>query len=387
MLFRSEQKVANSRRMRAARAQGTEEQKAADKKRKQAARAQETEEQKADERRRKMEAWHALDPEDYQAALRRMAEARKRRKQAEQRCSRVTAERSANAWRDQGGEVRPPCFAALHDETNLKMISDMHEFLETSVWTTCVCCWRAWYAVDADFVFTCPEVRHNGGRTEKSPWFAIRESQVLGKWCMSPGATSLLDADVRGDLVECRCGATGRKAGCGEKCISCGQKSWLRQACVCEDCGAADDKTQPRRAEMAVDPECAPGVEDGDAMKCLGKPLSEIASPLHDLSDFEEMVIALVHPLVQVYTIPKTGELAYVGHVCNFRQHVPRFMATLPRPPCEMPFIMVRPRAAPGATNCKPRCPFPVDVQKLHSAFLWLQKHNRWYRDIVWLRP
>jgi hypothetical protein len=138
---------------------------------------------------------------------------------------------------------------------------------------------------------------------------------------------------------------------------------------------------------MAVDPRRAPGVEDGDGMKCLGNPLSEIASPLHALSDFEEMVIALVHPLVQVYTIPKTGELAYVGHVCNFRQHVPRFMATLPRPPCEMPFIMVRPRAAPGATNCKPRCPFPVDVRKLRLAFLWLQKHNRWYRRIDWLRP
>ena len=32
------------------------------------------------------------------------------------------------------------------------------------------------------------------------------------------------------------------------------------------------------------------------------------------LTDYEEMVLALAHPLLQVYTIPKTGQLAYVGH-------------------------------------------------------------------------
>ena len=51
----------------------------------------------------------------------------------------------------------------------------------------------------------------------------------------------------------------------------------------------------------------------------LGLPLHQIAPPLAALTDFEEMVLALVYPLVQVYTIPTTGELAYVGHVCNFR--------------------------------------------------------------------
>ena len=62
------------------------------------------------------------------------------------------------------------------------------------------------------------------------------------------------------------------------------------------------------------------------------------------LSDHEEMVLALVHPLVQVYTIPRTGQLAYVGHICNFRQNVTKFLTSLPVMPADMPVVNVRPR-------------------------------------------
>ena len=41
-------------------------------------------------------------------------------------------------------------------------------------------------------------------------------------------------------------------------------------------------------------------------------------------------LLALVHPLVQVYTIPKSGQLAYVGHICNFHQKVSEFLSKLP---------------------------------------------------------
>ena len=53
--------------------------------------------------------------------------------------------------------------------------------------------------------------------------------------------------------------------------------------------------------------------------------------------------LALVHPLVQVYTIPKTGQLSYVGHVCNFHQKVSEFLSSLPTLPCNMPYVKVRP--------------------------------------------
>ena len=35
----------------------------------------------------------------------------------------------------------------------------------------------------------------------------------------------------------------------------------------------------------------------------LGQPLQAIASPMAELTVFEEMVLALVHPLVQAYTL------------------------------------------------------------------------------------
>ena len=49
----------------------------------------------------------------------------------------------------------------------------------------------------------------------------------------------------------------------------------------------------------------------------LGYSVHELAPAVAALTDHEEMVLALVHPLIQVYTIPRTGQLAYVGHICK----------------------------------------------------------------------
>ena len=86
------------------------------------------------------------------------------------------------------------------------------------------------------------------------------------------------------------------------------------------------------------------------------------------------MVLALVHPLVQVYTLPRTGQLAYVGHICNFWQRVSTFLASLPLMPADMPFVMVRPRTCRGRTAGKAL--FKVDVLKLRRAFEWLKEHS-----------
>ena len=103
-----------------------------------------------------------------------------------------------------------------------------------------------------------------------------------------------------------------------------------------------------------------------------------------DLTDFEEMVISLVHPLVQANTIPRTGELAYVGHVCNFRQNVDRFMSTLPVLPQDMPTLFVRPRQSASNPDRMKRKPFEVNMVRLRAAFAWLKEHNHHYRDIPW---
>ena len=59
---------------------------------------------------------------------------------------------------------------------------------------------------------------------------------------------------------------------------------------------------------------------DAGISHVIGLSIEQFAPAVAALSDHEEMVLALVHPLVQVYTIPRTGQLAYVGHICNFRQ-------------------------------------------------------------------
>ena len=106
----------------------------------------------------------------------------------------------------------------------------------------------------------------------------------------------------------------------------------------------------------------------------LGQPVSVLALALHALTDFEEMVLSLVHPLLQVYTVPSTGELAYVGHICNFRQHVSTFLSSLPTLPKHMPFVLVRTRCAKGQSSKKRGALQKVDVPCLRRAFEWLKK-------------
>jgi len=114
----------------------------------------------------------------------------------------------------------------------------------------------------------------------------------------------------------------------------------------------------------------------------LGLSVQEFAPAVALLSDSEEMVLALIHPLLQVYTKLRTGQLAYVGHLCNFRQKVCRFMSSLPTVPQDMPFVQVRPRSS-GARGMF-RAPFKVDTNKLRNAFRWLQQNNPYYHDVEW---
>ena len=83
-----------------------------------------------------------------------------------------------------------------------------------------------------------------------------------------------------------------------------------------------------------------------------------------------------------MYTQPRTGQLAYVGHICNFRQRVTTCLATLPLMPADMPFVMVRPRTCRGRAAGRAR--FKVSVQKLRVAYQWLNKHNPYYFGVQW---
>ena len=338
----------------------------------------------------------------------------------------------------------PPAFAALNNEDALQVIGEMYEAMDQSTWTTCVVCWRAWYAVPREFQFMRCVGRHGLAR----PWYDYRHSGMLGwtrpkrwnRWCMQTREGDSGEDMARHVLSETRGTAAAEDA---MKRIH--QPERHRAATVCHECAVSiedeeqGDVQQRRMYDYVVDPvyeiktESGTGVftsveryEVGEAPATtltdtqgpstghaharlheeqdnrpstghahaslrqdvphreyiLGRPLADMASPIAVLSDFEEMVLALVHPLVQVYTIPRTGQLAYVGHVCNFRQNVPKFIASLPVLPGDMPFVMVRPREFRGQPSSRP--PFKIDVTKVRIAFEWLKKHNAYYRHIAW---
>ena len=306
--------------------------------------------------------------------------------------------------------ILPPCYLGVEDPKNLAVIGEFHDFLDQYVWSTCPTCWRAWYE-------PCGEHSFSQSVGTGRPWFRPGKSNILGKWCFQGSEGTVADTNLLAlnpDVLECKCGATGLEAcpdglvSMDRECCKCHQKQWQRMPRQCLDCCEAStyDRHITRRADYALDPVYV--VDEDSSKRCvetwqlrmdpslhedannpavtrvLGLPLSLAAPPLAALSDFEEMLLSLVHPLVQVYTIPTTGEYAYVGHVCNFRQDVHKFMTTLPLPPEEAPFVFVRPRTSKAAKDQKPRKPVKVDVSKLKAAFQWLKAHNPYYRNVGW---
>jgi DNA replication protein DnaC len=323
-------------------------------------------------------------------------------------------------WGLTGQDVSPPAMAAIHDASSLQIIDEMHSFLADFTWATCVSCWKAWYCVNESFHFSAAALVGPAGTKMTTPWFKLQTSEILaqcvwqGKFCVP---TDLADAFISRNpaLVECTCGCTGALCGSGSECITCGKEAWRRRIGICCLCETEDVKAGVgRRSDAVVDPlweefdgkewlstevpeqprsedvlsryTFPPVDECGDPQKLiiLGRTLADFCPALAQLTDMEEMLISLVHPLVQVYSIPRTGELAYVGHICNFRQDVKAFMRSIPMDPSKIPFVMVRPRVHRSCTDRRVRPPFKVDVTKLQAAYEWLRLHNPYYRDVLW---
>ncbi len=72
----------------------------------------------------------------------------------------------------------PPSFAVLNEDRSLQLIREMYQCLgEGSTWTTCVVCWKAWYAVPSEAHFSIVDAERQGsmGRA-RDAWFAVTES-------------------------------------------------------------------------------------------------------------------------------------------------------------------------------------------------------------------
>ena len=244
----------------------------------------------------------------------------------------------------------PPAFAALHNEGCLAFVSEMYEALDLAQWQTCVVCWRAWYDVPRNYKFKRPSGTLRRGRT----WFNFYGSSVLrgtrrkdvGHWFIQgderAGSAAQAVAFLRSNYDEVTCQRlldrlVDRRLKRGVViCSACAPH--VEDDQLCAPCGV-------RLCDYVVDPLCS---QDGDqalpvlserwhvhvdddgeeqqglhnaarTTPVLGLALQDFAAPVAQLTDQEEMVLSLIHQLVQVYTLPRTGQLAYVGHVCNFR--------------------------------------------------------------------
>ena len=230
-------------------------------------------------------------------------------------------------------------------------------------------CWRAWYDPPQDYDF---EHLVLGRKAAPVPWFNLADSVVVGsgkrhavnQWRLR-GAASAEDATrfLSMNYPEDECRRITERRVCPER---------KRSATICHawEEHVQDDKTLSppggamRLCDYVVDPvlttPSAQGPQvpherfegaswpssdsDAGSSPVLGLSIDVFAPALAALTDHEEMVMALVDPLVQVYTIPRTGQLANVWHICNFRQKVSKFLSSLPTLPGDMPFVQVRPR-------------------------------------------
>ena len=321
-----------------------------------------------------------------------------------------SAQKAAEAEGRPAFPMLPPAFLALHNPRCLGFVRDMYDALDAVEWQTCVVCWRAWFSAPTGFSFQPPA----GARNRARSWFNFHESTVLRATCRKEVDRWYMRAAASPDSVSSAHAFLQHNydPACVKEILGrLEEPSQKRTPIVCTACSPHVENDRlccagsVRLCDYVIDPlfsadicEALPVVSerwhvhakaeapqlDGERARTvvLGRAIQDFAPAVAQLTDQEEMVLCLVHPLVQVFSLPRTGQLAYVGHVCNFRQQVATFFKTLPILPADMPFVMVRPRAFRNKVSNKK--PFKVDVNKLRAAYAWLKQHNGYYRDIDW---
>jgi hypothetical protein len=98
---------------------------------------------------------------------------------------------------------------------------------------------------------------------------------------------------------------------------------------------------------------------------------------LKDINEVEEMLIALVCPVMKVY-VKTGGNYGYTGHVINLPQDVGGFAKTLPRRVEDLPIIWLKRKGKGDAFVMK-----KVRRMKVLKALQWLRDHNHLYAKVL----
>jgi len=102
----------------------------------------------------------------------------------------------------------------------------------------------------------------------------------------------------------------------------------------------------------------------------------DVPNELKDLSFCEELLIALIHPVISLYQI-RGGQYGYKGNVISFSQNVFKFATSLPHPLSSISNLIIVDKK-----NIDNYTDFIVNRQRLYNAFLWLKENNPFYKCI-----
>lgn len=101
-----------------------------------------------------------------------------------------------------------------------------------------------------------------------------------------------------------------------------------------------------------------------------------VPDELKNLTYIEEMLIAMIHPVVSIYRL-KGGQYGHTGNVINFRQKIEDYITKLPLHPKDLPSTLLFKKY----TDCG-IAEFRVRAVKIRNALLWLKKNNIFYRGL-----
>ena len=99
---------------------------------------------------------------------------------------------------------------------------------------------------------------------------------------------------------------------------------------------------------------------------------------MENLTQNEEILMARVSTVMQVYIRPNSGTTGFKDHVITLPHNVQHIVNNLPRYVTDLPTLCFTVKGA--EINC---AHFQVRRNIVHKTLLWLKKHNLLYENIV----
>ncbi len=100
----------------------------------------------------------------------------------------------------------------------------------------------------------------------------------------------------------------------------------------------------------------------------IGMHLGDRHEAISKLTELEAMLLARVHPLIQVMTVHPSGQHVYRGHVCNLEQRSVEWMSSLPASPDKVPVVWIRRRTREAAGKRHKRAPIRANRWRMEAA-------------------